>query len=128
MNRKILKILTVIIYIFFIISMISNIYATTNGGGISSSFTGSTDVVSDAISPAKTILSSILLIIRNIGAFIAVAILMVIACKYIIASAGDRADAKKYAINYIIGALILFGASGIITLAKKFIDSSLSTE
>ena len=36
-----------------------------------------------------------------------------------------KADIKKYATSYIIGALVLFGASGLVSLAKSFVDSSL---
>ena len=40
-----------------------------------------------------------------------------------LSSAGDRADIKKYAMNYVIGAFILFGATALVSIAKVFIDS-----
>ena len=73
------------------------------------------------------IIATVLNVTRIIGLAIAVVMLMVVACKYILASAGDKADIKKYAMNYIIGALILFGASGIITIVKTFVEGSFST-
>ena len=73
-------------------------------------------------------LSDILAIVRTAGVAIAVVILLVIGTKYMIASAGDRADIKKYAIKYIIGAVILFGASGILTIIQKFTDESITPE
>ena len=48
-------------------------------------------------------------------------VLMTIAAKYMMASAGDRADIKKYAFNYIVGAVILFAASGILTMIRDSI-------
>ena len=120
MNKKILKIFTTIIYILFIISMISNTYATISdsfGGNLAGVDTGS----------IEKIISDILFIIRMVGTFVAVAILMVIACKYMIASAGDRADIKKYAMSYIIGALILFATSGIAGIIRKTIEDAFSS-
>ena len=40
--------------------------------------------------------------------------------KYMIASPGERADIKKSAVIYVVGAFILFGITGIITLIQKF--------
>lgn len=67
------------------------------------------------------IISTSLNVVRTVGIAIAVVMLMTVACKYIMASAGDKADIKKYAINYVIGALVLFGASGIVTIVRNAI-------
>ncbi len=75
-----------------------------------------------------TIMASVLQVIRLAGAGIAVIMLLIIGIKYAIASVGERADIKKYAINYVIGALILFGASGILGIVQKVINESLKTE
>ena len=69
----------------------------------------------------RIVIGTIINLARIVGAAVAVCILLVIATKYILASAGDRADIKKYAINYVIGALIFFSASGILTIIKKFV-------
>ncbi len=125
-----MKIVKIITSILIFVLLLSNLYsyATDDGesvikqiynGSIQSEATNSKDMV-------VKIISSILNIVRIVGSTVAVTMLLTVACKYIIASAGDKADVKKYAINYIIGALILFGASGIITLAKNFIDASFS--
>ena len=87
-------------------------------GTINSSATSSKNAVVE-------IISVVLNVTRTVGIAVAVIILIVVACKYIIASAGDKADIKKYATSYIIGALVLFGASGLVSLAKSFVDSSL---
>jgi type IV secretory pathway VirB2 component (pilin) len=122
MNKKIRKILIITIYIIFIVSLFSNVFAAVNDFKGTISGTGATNAKKSAV----TILSSILNIIRTAGASSAVTILIVIACKYIIASAGDRADIKKYAVNYIIGALILFGAAGIASIIRNFVNSAVA--
>lgn len=119
-NKKTCKI---IFSIICILTLFSNIFVDAS---VVSQFSGEiTGSATNAQTSAIKILSSILDIIRTIGAAVAVIILIVIACKYIIASAGDRADIKKYATTYVIGALILFGASGITSLIKNFIDNSI---
>lgn len=125
MSKKILKILTIIIYILFITCIISNTYATN----ISGTFKGSLkELKTEDITSVEDILINILAVIRTVGMFIAVGILMVIACKYIVASAGDRADIKKYAISYIIGAIILFATSGIAQILQKLIEGAFNAK
>lgn len=119
MKKKILKILIIVTYILFIMSMVSNTYAT-----ISNNFKGNLNGAN--INPIQDILKAVLTVIRVVGVFIAVGILMVLACKYIIASAGDRADIKKYAISYIIGAIILFATSGIAGILQKIIEGAFA--
>ena len=91
---------------------------------VKTSFPGSSPT--EVQDPMRQVLGAILAIVRTAGVTAAVVILMVIGIKYIIASAGDRADIKKYAVKYIIGALILFAASGIIEIAKNIISESFN--
>jgi len=50
-------------------------------------------------------------VIKVIGIFVAVAALMIVGVKYMMGSAEEKAEYKKVMIPYIIGALLLFGAS-----------------
>lgn len=128
MNINLLKKISVIfICLLMIFSLTYCIYASDPATFINGSLTGKKENLGDkATEMSQNIIGTILSVIRTVAAAIAVVILIVIACKYIIASAGDRADIKKYAINYIIGAVILFGASGILTLVQKLIQDSLN--
>lgn len=69
---------------------------------------------------AKTLLESgagtVITIIRVIGAGVALIVILVLAMKYMMAAPSDRADVKKSAIPYLIGAFIFFGASQILTV------------
>ena len=40
----------------------------------------------------------------------------VVAMKYLMAAPGDRADMKKASIQYVVGAVIVFGAANILTI------------
>lgn len=118
MKRKIIKIFVIVLCCLISLTVISLADVSDFNGKISGGAANdSRDVIVKVIA---TILNST----RIAGIAVAVIMLIVVACKYIMASAGDKADIKKYAMNYVVGALVLFGASGIITIAKNFVESS----
>lgn len=122
MQKAMKKCFILILCILTISSIFSCSFAISDTE-VTSTFKGSKNA--DATKVSKSILEDVISVIRIVAAAIAIVILVIIACKYILASAGDRADIKKYAVNYIIGAIILFGASGILSVIKKFIDGAL---
>lgn len=68
----------------------------------------------------QSILNTFLGLAQVIGIAIAVIMLIVLAIKYISAAPGDKAEIKKHAVVYIVGAVVLFAASGIIQIIKTF--------
>lgn len=94
---------------------------TTSSGSLANKFGGTAQTGSDAGKKVKSLLSTVLEIVRNIGIGIAIIMLITLACKYMISSAADRAEIKKHAITYVIGAVVLFAASGILTIIKNFV-------
>lgn len=61
-------------------------------------------------------------IMRVVCVTIAIVILLVISMKYMMSAPGDRADIKKHAIHYVIGAFILFGVTGILGVISNFAE------
>ena len=57
---------------------------------------------------------------RIVCVTIAIVILLAISMKYMMSAPGDRADIKKHAIHYVIGAFILFGVTGILGILDNF--------
>jgi len=55
-------------------------------------------------------------ILTTIGIVVAVIVLLVLGIKYMIGSAQEKAEYKKTMIPYIIGAVLLLSASGIVRL------------
>lgn len=68
----------------------------------------------------REILGMILDIVRTIGIGIALIILTYIGIKFMMASPSERANIKQYSMNFIIGAFILVGGVGILTIIKKY--------
>lgn len=76
----------------------------------------------------KGILNTILGIVEVIGIAVAVIMLVVLAIKYISAAPNDKADIKKSATMYIVGAVVLFAASGILEIIKNFSNEMLNAD
>lgn len=124
MKTNFKKIIIITLTIFLVISLIVSVEAG-NGDEVTKKFSGGAASGVKGYESIKNILSAVLGIVRTAGTAIAIVILMTIAAKYIMASAGDRADIKKYAVNYVIGAIILFGTSGILGVVQKFVKASV---
>lgn len=122
MKRKFIKIILMALIVLLTFSLITSVDASMSAT-IKDKFNGSSDP--EGSKPIIQIISAVLGVVRTAGAAVAIIILMTIAAKYIMASAGDRADIKKYAVNYIIGAIILFGTTGILGVVKSFVDTSI---
>ena len=77
---------------------------------------------------ATNITGSILSVVKYVATGIALIMIVVIAAKYMLASAGDRADIKKHAVAYVTGALILFGSAAIVEIIQQFADKNITSE
>ena len=118
---KIQNIFKIVFICFFIISLLNPCFATT--GDTNANFDVSafeTNAQSDVGDIAKKTMGEAVGIVKIIGTGISITMLTVIAIKYMIASAGERAEIKKYAIPFVIGAVVLFGASNILDIIIDF--------
>lgn len=64
----------------------------------------------------------ILFIVRVIGMAVAAIMLTILGIKYIAASPNEKADYKKGMTVYVIGAVLLFGASMLLGVIQKFVN------
>ena len=62
---------------------------------------------------------TVLSVVRVVCVAIAIVMLLTIAMKYMMSAPGDRADIKKHSVNYVIGAFILFGVNGILSIINN---------
>lgn len=122
--KKILKmslsILLAICITFVTMQVISN--ASGYSSEMSSLITES-DSYSDGtgtVEKVNTVTGTVITAIRVIGICVAVVMLLTIAMKYMTAAPGDKADIKKSAIQYVVGAIVLFGVVGILGIISKF--------
>lgn len=72
------------------------------------------------------IVGAVISLASTVGAGVAIIMLIVIGMKYVNANPAEKADAKKDLPGYIVGAVILFGVSGLLRLLQVFIDGNLN--
>lgn len=121
------KVLSVALMSFIIANILSNTALAAGAFLKASSFdsvSGKAPEVSNLVGTAAGTVSGVL---RIIGVTIALVMLLAIAMKYMISSAGDRADLKKHAVAYVVGAVVLFGATNIIAALIDFTDKTLNS-
>ncbi len=109
-TAQIITVLTVALGILFATSMVF----AADGYSIPSS------VSTKADSAIGNIGGMVLTIAQIVGTAVAVIMLIVLAIKYISAAPNDKADIKKHAVVYIVGAIVLFAASALLGIVKNF--------
>ena len=119
MKDKTLKIISVLILIAMVVMCLSNIVMADD----LLDPTKVTATPTTASGSVNNIVSQVLGIVQVIAIGVAVIMLVVLAIKYISAAPSEKADIKKGLTTYIIGAILLFGASGILQIIKSFAGS-----
>lgn len=117
MNKKI-KIITTILLIVLMVCSIASVALADEYSP--DQYSGTT--ISGA-SKIKTIGNQIIYVIRLVGSMAAVAILVVLGLKYMMGSTEEKAEYKKTMIPYLVGALLVFGATWIGTAIYNAVNS-----
>lgn len=116
---KIISVLLVAVTLFFSISTLVLASETTTYKDVDTNFFTGGDPTSTS-QTVGAIISAILNVVQVIGVGVAVIMLIVLAIKYISAAPSDKAEIKKHAVVYVVGAVVLFAAAGILQLVKQF--------
>lgn len=130
MNKKIIKFVGILISAIVIINfcaIISNATVITDGVGTSAikkfedgAKVKYTDKNNKSISTTQNILGATVGIVQIISITVAVVMLIILAIKYMISSVSERAEIKKHAVVYVVGALLIFSVNGIIEIIQRF--------
>lgn len=75
---------------------------------------------STADTKIKNVVATIITIVRVVGVAVAIVMLLAVAMKYMTAAPGEKADIKKSAVVYVVGAVILFAVTGILGIINTF--------
>ena len=111
---KIGKIIQVILVCVIFLNIIVPVYSQADNFETSTYDSLSGDVPTEVDNITNNFLNTAINVVRIAGVSIALVIIMVIGCKYMMSAPGDRADIKKNAIPFLIGAVVLFASSGIL--------------
>ena len=124
MKRNTLRILSIVLVAIMLIASVSTIVLAE--GSTKASELNARDMYDDAADTTQTtkvlntMIGNVITVVQIIGIGVAIVMLIVLAIKYISAAPGDKAEIKKHAVVYVVGAIVLFAASGIIELIKQF--------
>ena len=110
--KKATKIIAVVLIMLTLVLGISTISRAdaVDPGQIANGLHGTT---SNAQEDITGIGNQIIGIITTVGVVVAVVILLVLGIKYMMGSASEKAEYKKTMIPYLVGAILIFGASAI---------------
>lgn len=120
MTKKVMKIVAVLLAVAVVISLAGSVFASD---GLDLTAFDSIKDTSNASSSVTRIIGALINIIQIIGSGVAIIMLIVLAIKYISAAPGDKADIKKHAVVYVVGAIVLFAATGILQIIKNFSEN-----
>ncbi|MBP3597065.1 MAG: hypothetical protein J6J60_06680 [Clostridia bacterium] len=137
MNKSILKTISILILAFAVLfSFATPVFAeetqTQTQKTETTDFLNPDNIIpaddSGAQSSVQNIAGAILAIVQTVAISVAVIMLVVLAIKYISAAPNDKAEIKKHAVVYIVGAVVLFSATGILEIIKRFATNIEATE
>ena len=117
MLKRVFLLIIVVTVLFAIVS--TNVYSFNVSVG---AFSGDGK---EAKKSAENMAGSVLNVVRIAAVGIGLIMLTVLATKYLLASPGDRAEIKGSAVRYILGAVLMFSAAGILLIIQSFTEKTL---
>ena len=115
MNKKLVKVFSVLLMVIMICSISLNVLALTP-----SQITADTTVGTENI---QSIGQKVVGILQAVGIVLSVIILIILGIKYMMGSAEEKAEYKKTLLPYIIGAALVFAAATIASVVFNFASS-----
>lgn len=119
--KRIAKVLTVLIIIATIATMMSTVFAT-GAAGVLGQLKGNTGAATAVTHTANNIIG----IVQVICYAAAVIMLVLVGVKFITASPEGKAEIKKSAIQYVIGAIIVFAAGALLGVISNLSTNVVS--
>jgi len=113
------KIVCIFILIIIFFTLINSCRAAWGDQAINI-ITEEHDDLTNTSNTARKVLGNIAIVTRIVGVTVGMVMLMAIGMKYMAAAPGEKADLKKSLIPYVVGAVIVFAASGIVSIIIGF--------
>lgn len=120
MSKKTLKIISILAIILCVIMVVTPVFATDPDPDATQQGTGTVNIDNltakndaNATTAIEGFGGKVIGLISNIGIVASVIILMLIGLKYLTGSVEEKAEYKKSLIPYVVGVVVLFGASAI---------------
>ena len=116
--KKLTKILSIVLMVIMVLTFSTNIVNAASDEDVVEGLFNNGNADTGNL---ENVGANIVDIVTTIGIIVAVVVLLVLGIKYMMGSASEKAEYKKTMIPYLIGAVLIFGASAI---AKAVIQMS----
>ena len=103
---------------------VETIFSGTNFSQDATQNASGDKAIEDGTNLVAGIINNAIAIVQVIGLGIAIIMLFSLGMKYMVGSIEDKAEVKKHAMVYVIGAIIFFAATGILEILQMFIKSN----
>lgn len=113
MNKKIVKIVSIVLMAIMMVSIAVTSFALTPG-----EMKGNTGA--QGTTEITNVGNSIIGILQVVGIVLSVIVLIVIGIKYMMGSAEEKAEYKKTLMPYVVGAALIFAASAFAQVIYQF--------
>lgn len=123
MNKKLVKILSVIVLFVCAIFLVNNIVWAASGSGLVSQFDGTSTGTVDTTeteSLLTSVIGPVLSAVRIIATGIAVIMITFLGIKYMSAAPSEKANIKNQLITFTIGAIVVVGTTTLLGIIKDF--------
>lgn len=110
--KKTVKLISILLFVAMISISLTTVVSASgiDAANLANQLKGNTSAVQGDV---MNIGNQIIGIITTVGVVVAVVILLVLGIKYMMGSASEKAEYKKTMIPYLVGAILIFGASAI---------------
>lgn len=123
MKKIIISLIAVFLCVALVASFTNNVFADWATTAISGVDSASGDAKTNQA--ARNITGALLAVFRIAAVGIALIMLVVVAIKYMSAAPEGKAEIKKHAVIYVVGAVVLFASAGILSIIENFATSNI---
>ncbi len=117
---KIAKITSILFIVAAILGAFSMVFATEP------SIPGPVSPGGEGVTQLNNIVGAVIFVIQIIAFAAAVIMLIFLGIKFLTASPEGKADVKKMSVIYIVGAVLLFAATGILQLIRNLVNGTFN--
>jgi len=122
MQKRVVKVISLLIISLLVLSMVSVVFGAGDYKQTMRDLIDTMDTEpgeTNATKTATSIVTNLIIIFRIVGVTAAILMLLVVAMKYMTAAPSEKAEIKKSAVVYIVGAVILFAVTGILGIISN---------
>lgn len=120
MNKRVLRIITILLMVA--VMVVGFVGPTFGALPKPTDFDSITDG-SGAKGSAQRIVGALIDVFQVVGVGVAIIMLVMLAIKYLSAAPNEKAEIKKSVSIYVLGAVLLFAASGVLEIVQQFAEN-----